>query len=190
MATPQHEMMHEVAQKVVSDARVVYASYDPTTLAHVHTVLKDAPDGSVGHVQSSFDDTRKILRGASATLDLDRPVGVLLPTSLNLVADDAVAQRIVDELAAAVVSGSYVVMAQTSLDIEVPGGAALVALLNQALDEDYVSRTEANIAGMLAAFELVEPGLVPVEQWRSEGDPPALPGGWLVPMYGAVGRKP
>jgi hypothetical protein len=190
MATPQHEMIHEVAQKVVPRARVVYASYDPTTLAHVHTILKDVPAGTIGHVQSSFDDPGKIVREASATLDFARPVAVLLPTSLNLIADDDVAQRIVDGLGAAMVPGSHMALAHTSTDIDTPGTVEVVAMLDAALDERYVSRTTEGVLRLLAAFELLEPGLVPVEQWRPEGDPPALGRVGTVPIYGAVGRRP
>jgi hypothetical protein len=167
----------------------VHASYDPTTLAHVHELQSNAPEGAVAHVQSAFDDPRKILRGAAATLDLGEPVGVLLPTTLNLIPDDAVARRIVDGLLDAVVAGSHVVMAHTSLDIFAEGTAEVIELMNQALDEPYVSRSEDQIAGLLRGLDLLDPGLVPLEQWRSDGDPPVLPHGQLVPMFGAVGRK-
>ena len=40
------------------------------------------------------------------------------------------------------------------------------------------------------ALDLLEPGLVPIEQWRSDGDPPFLPEPQLIPLFGAVGRKP
>jgi hypothetical protein len=81
-------------------------------------------------------------------------------------------------------------MAQTSLDIFARGAAEVVELLNSVLEEPYVARTESEIAHHLEGFDLLDPGLVPIEQWRSDGDPPFLPGGQLIPLYGAVGRKP
>jgi hypothetical protein len=173
----------------VPDARVVYASYDTTTLAHAHGLWRDAPEGAVGHVHSRFENPDKILQGAAELLDLGKATAVVLPTSLNVVTDE-VAQKLVDTLRATLVSGSYMVMAQTSFDILAHGTAEVIELLNAVLEEPYVARTEREVAHHLEGFDLLDPGLVPVERWRSDGDPPFLPEGQLVPLYGAVGRKP
>lgn len=187
-ATPTTGMVHEHVLPLVPDAHIVYASYDNTTLAHVHGLWRDAPDGAVGHVHSPFDDPRRILKGASGMLDLGSPIAVVLPTSLNVVPDD-VARKLVDTLRDTLVPGSYLVMAQTSLDIHAEGAAEVVELLNSMLDEPYLPRSEQAIAEHLEGFELLEPGLVPVERWRSDGDPPFLPPGQLIPLFGAVGIK-
>ena len=187
--TPTTSMVHEHVLPLVPDAHVVYASYDTTTLAHAHALWRDAPEGAVGHVHSSFDNPQKILRGAAEMLDLGQPIAVVLPTSLNVVTDE-VAQKLIDALDATLVPGSYIVMAQTSFDIFAHGTAEVIELLNSVLEEPYVARTEAEIAHHLEGFDLLPPGLVPVEQWRSDGDPPFLPDGQLIPLYAAVGRKP
>jgi hypothetical protein len=188
-ATSSSEMVHEHVVSLVPDARVVYASYDTTTLAHVHALWRDAPDGAVAHVHSRFEHPERILDGATETLDLGEPVAVVLPTTLNVVTDE-VAQALVDALRGALASGSYMVMAQTSLDIYAEGAAEVVEMLNGALEEPYIARTREEIAHHLEGFDLLDPGLVPIEQWRSDGDPPFLPEGQLIPLFGAVGRKP
>lgn len=188
-ATPSTGMVHEELLPLVPDARIVYASYDVTTLAHVHDLWRDAPEGAVAHVHSRFDDPQRILQGAAETLDLGKPVAVVLPTALNVLHDD-VAQALIDALRGAMASGSYVAMAQTSLDIYADGAAEVVALLDSVLEEPYIARTKDQIAHHLEGFDLVEPGLVPIEQWRNEGDPPFLPDGQLIPLFGALGRKP
>lgn len=188
-ATPSTGMVYEHVRPLVPDARVVYASYDTTTLAHVHGLVRDAPEGAVAHVHSRFDDPARILRGAAATLDLDLPVTLVLPTALNVVTDD-VAQRLMDTLSDALVAGSFVVMAQISLDIHAIGAAEAFGLLNSVLDEPYIARPRTAIARHLEGFDLLDPGLVPIEQWRPDGDPPFLPDGQLIPLFGAVGRKP
>ncbi|HET6952339.1 MAG TPA: SAM-dependent methyltransferase [Acidimicrobiales bacterium] len=76
MSTPTTGMVHDVAWRTAPDTRVVYASYDPTTLAHVHSLRKDAAEGAVAHVHNSFDEPHKTLREAAATLDFRRPVAV------------------------------------------------------------------------------------------------------------------
>ncbi len=187
--TPSTGMVYEHVLPLVPDARIVYASYDTTTLAHVHALWRDAPAGAVAHVHSRFDDPQRILRGAAETLDFGRPIAVVLPTTLNVVTDE-VAQKLVDALQDALPAGSYVVMAQTSLDIFAVGTAEVVEVLNSLLEEPYIARTESEIAHHLEGFDLLDPGLVPIEQWRSDGDPPFLPDGQLIPLFGAVGLKP
>jgi hypothetical protein len=187
-ATSSSEMVHEHVLPLVPDARIVYASYDTTTLAHVHDLWRDAPEGAVAHVHSRFDDPQRILRGTAETLDLAKPIAVLLPTTLNVVTDE-VAQGLVDALRNALAPGSYIVMAETSLDIYAEGAAEVVEMLNTVLEEPYIARSRSEIAHHLAGFDLIEPGLVPIEQWRSEGDPPFLPLGQLIPLFAAVGRK-
>jgi hypothetical protein len=51
-----------------------------------------------------------------------------------------------------------------------------------------VLRSESEIAALVAGLDLVQPGLVPIDDWRpEESDPPAEP---PVPIYGLVARKP
>jgi len=187
--TPTAAMVYEHLLSLVPDARIVYVSYDTTTLAHVHALQRDAPDGTVAHVHSRFDDPQQILHGAAETLDLDEPTTIVLPTTLNLVTDEA-AEALTTALRDTLVAGSYVVMACTSLDIPTPGTAETIAVLNSVLEEPYIPRTEREIAHHLEGFDLLDPGLVPIERWRPDGDAPFLPDGQLIPLFSAVGRKP
>jgi hypothetical protein len=188
-ATPTTGMVYEHVLPLLPEARIVYASYDTTTLAHVHALWRDAPEGAVAHVHGRFDDPQKLLAGTAETLDLDKPVAAVLPTTLNVLVDED-AQRMIDTLREGLAPGSYVVMAQVSLDIYAVGAAEVVEVLNSVLDEPYIPRTKDEIAHHLEGFELLDPGLVPIEQWRSDGDPPFLPEPQLIPLFGAVGRKP
>jgi hypothetical protein len=188
-ATSSTGMVHEHVLPLVPDAKIVYASYDTTTLAHVHALWKDAPDGAVAHVHSRFEEPQKILQGAAETLDFGRPIALLLPTTLNVLVDE-VAQALIDALREALAPGSYVMLAETSLDIYAEGAADVVELLNAVLEEPYIARTRSEVAHHLEGFDLLDPGLVPIEKWRDDGDPPFLPAGQLIPLFGAVGRKP
>ncbi|MGH9210465.1 MAG: SAM-dependent methyltransferase [Acidimicrobiales bacterium] len=190
MSTPTTGMVHDVAWEIAPEARVVYASYDPTTLAHVHRLGKDATEGVVAHVHSDFDDPQAILREAAATLDFRQPVALVLPTTLNLIPDDGVAHQIVDDLRAAVTPGSYLIIAHTSLDIAPEAIAKAIERFNEILAERYVVRSKDQITALLDGFDLVDPGLVPLENWHPDDDRPAPKGRRPVPVYGAVGRKP
>jgi S-adenosyl methyltransferase len=190
MATPTTGMVHHIASKIAPESRVVYVSWDPTTLAHVHSLGKDTGQVAVAHLQCSFDDPATILRGAAATLDFERPVAVILPTTLTLVPDDDTAQRILDELGAGIAPGSYLVFAHTCIDLAPEGAGKAIRRYNEILAEPYTARTGDQITRMLAGFDLVEPGLIPIELWRPDTDPPTEGGRRPVPIYGALARKP
>jgi S-adenosyl methyltransferase len=53
------------------------------------------------------------------------------------------------------------------------------------LDEPYVLRTRDQISQFLADLELIEPGLVLIDEWRPDAGPPDVK---KVPIYAAVGR--
>jgi hypothetical protein len=186
MSTPTTGMVHHIATKIAADARVVYVSYDPTTLAHVHALGDDVDDGVVAHVNSPFDDTQLILRESGAVLDLSQPVAVVLPTTLNMIGDDSAIRRVVAELRAATVPGSYLVLAHTSLDIAPEGTDRALARFNEVLGETYLAHPAAEIARFLEGYDLLEPGMVPLDDWRPD-DPntPRRP----VPIYGMVARR-
>lgn len=186
MSTPTTGMVHHIATKIAAEARVAYVSYDPTTLAHVHALGDDVGDGVVAHVNSPFDDTQLILREAGAVLDLSLPVAVVLPTTLNMLGDDGTIRRVVADLRAATVPGSYLVLAHTSLDNAPEGTDRALALFNEILGETYVAHTAAEITRFIEGYELLAPGLVPLEDWRP--DDPGAPRR-TVPIYGAVGRR-
>ena len=186
MSTPTTGMVHDIATKITPEARVVYVSYDPTTLAHVHVLGDDIGDGIVAHVNSPFDDTQLILREAGAVLDLSRPVAVVLPSTLNMIGDDEAIRRVVAALRAATVPGSYLVLAHTSLEIAPEGTDRALALFNEILGETYTAHTAAEITQFIEDFEQLEPGLVPLDDWRP--DDPSAPQR-TVPIYGAVSQR-
>ena len=58
------------------------------------------------------------------------------------------------------------------------------AFNNQRVAAQFIPRTHAEILRYFAGLELVEPGLVPLPEWRG----PGTPAEW-IPAYGGVARK-
>ena len=99
--------VHEVAQAHAPESRVVYVDNDPIVLAHARALLDSAPQGRCGYVQSDLRDTGNIVSQAAETLDLAKPVAVLLISILHFVPDADDPWGIAGRLMGAVPAGSY-----------------------------------------------------------------------------------
>jgi len=161
---------HEIAQSLAPDCRIVYASSDPVVLSHARALAMSANDGAV-----------------AVTLDFARPVAILLMATLMFVLDDALAAEIMRSLTGAVPAGSHVALYQQASDLD-PEAIVGARRWNAMSDRQVTLRSRAGIAGLLAGLDPVPPGLVPVTEWRPEPADPRF--GHVVPVYGAVARKP
>ncbi len=178
---------HEVTQSLAPDCRIVYASHDPVVVAHARALAMSTADGAVASLEADPRYPAAILADAAETLDLDKPVAILLMGTLAFVLDDALAAEIMLSLTRAVPAGSHVALYHQASDLgrEVIVGARR---WNAMSDRKITLRSRAELTGLLTGLELVPPGLVPVTEWRPEAADPRFE--QAVPLYGAVARKP
>ncbi|MGW1409159.1 SAM-dependent methyltransferase [Streptomyces sp. NPDC002403] len=175
---------HEVALRTSPDCRVVYVDNDPSVLTHARALLAGSPRGATVYVEADARDPERILRAAQPTLDLERPVAVLLLGILNFVLDTDEARRIVRTLMDALPSGSHLVLTHPTLELGGEGNEAAMRFWNENATPPITARGRAEFAGFLAGLDLVEPGIVSCARWRAE------PGAAQVAQFGAVARKP
>lgn len=177
---------HEAASQVTPDARTVYVDNDPMVIAHATELLASSPGGGAARfVSANMGDPGAVLREAAAWLDLSQPVGLTLMGVLGHVTDYAEARSIVAGLLAGLPPGSYL-----AVNDSVNTSEALERALQVYEDSGavpYRTRSREEFAGYFDGLELVEPGVVLVDDWRP--DPGVLPGP-EIPQIGAVGRKP
>jgi hypothetical protein len=185
---PTMRNTHEIAQEMDPGARVVYVDNDPVVISHVRTLATTFPDGGdTSYLDADARDPDAILAQASKTLDLARPVAVMMVDLLNFIEDDATAASVVSALMAAVPSGSYLALMHPASDLD-PALLEAERRWNQLAAQRVRLRSRAQVAGFLAGLSLVEPGLVTVPQWRpgpDDADPDAS-----IPLYAAVAGKP
>ncbi|GHI03246.1 translation initiation factor IF-2 [Streptomyces cellostaticus] len=183
---PTVDNTHEIAQRIAPKSRIVYVDNDPIVLVHARSLLTSSPEGVTDYIDADVHDPDAIVRRAAETLDLDRPVAVMMLGILNFVLDTEEARDIVRRIMAAVPSGSYLALTHPTHDAEVGGEGQIPAMefWNANATPPITARTGAEIASFLEGLEPVEPGLVPCSQWRAESDAAA------VPQYGAVAVKP
>jgi S-adenosyl methyltransferase len=184
---PAANNTHEVAQSVAPSCRVVYVDYDPVVLLHAEALLTSSPQGAVDYIDADLRDPQAILSQAAQTLDFSRPVAVTLISMMHLIGDEDDPYGIVGHLMAAVPAGSYLALSQVASDIETEQVAEGARRYNRLGRETLHQRSHAEILRFFDGLELVEPGLVPVPQWRPASD---LEVRARSAIRGGVGRKP
>jgi trans-aconitate methyltransferase len=173
---------HEVAQEVAPSSRIVYVDNDPVVLAHARAGLRSSDAGATSYLNADARDTKAVIAGAGETLDLGKPVGVIMIDVLNFLED---AGDVLARLAAAVPAGSYLVVMQPSRDKRLTVAARR---WNQLAATPVYLRDRDQVVRWLAGLELIDPGIVEVHQWRPAPEDTDYPDG--MPLLGAVVRKP
>ncbi len=184
---PTQANVHELAQRVAPGARVVYVDNDPVVASHGRALL--ASGGQVGMVFGDLRDPAGILRHPDvlAVLDLAQPVAVLCTSTLHFIADEAQPHAIIAEYRDRMAPGSYLAISHGTLE-EDPGGEGGKAetVYRRASSQLHV-RPLPEVRRFFDGFELVEPGLTWIAEWRPE--PGTAPTGRQHSMRGGVGRK-
>ncbi|MFE9169798.1 SAM-dependent methyltransferase [Streptomyces kebangsaanensis] len=184
---PTVDNTHEIAQRIAPDARIVYVDNDPIVLAHARTLLTSTPEGATAYIDADVHDPEAIVRRAAETLDLGRPIAVMMLGILNFVLDADKARDIVRRVMAAVPSGSFLVLTHPTFDADLggEGNVAAMEFWNENATPPITARPRAEVAAFFEGLDLVEPGLVPCSRWRADTGSPAA-----VPQFGAVAVKP
>ncbi|TQS46033.1 SAM-dependent methyltransferase [Cryptosporangium phraense] len=187
---PTAENTHQVAQAAAPDAHVVYVDNDPMVLVHARALLTGTPAGSTEYIDADLRKPESIIAAASeTTLDLSRPVGLILMNILGHVPDLDEAVSIVRRLMDALPSGSYLVTADGTNVLDGPAFEEAIGVWNANAPLSYHLRHPDQLALFLEGLTVLEPGLVPCGSWRPSADEdPALQR--EVDEFGAVAVKP
>ena len=187
---PTANNTHQVAQRHVPESRVVYVDNDPLVMVHARALLTSSPEGRTAYVEADLNDPDAILRHPALhdTLDLTRPVGLMLIAVLHFIHGHGAAKPLVRRLFDALPPGSYLVATHATSDFGTPAQQALYQQLIEQGRSDVWTRGRDEFADLFEGLELVEPGVVPASEWRPE--PGAeIPERSDVNLWAAVGRK-
>ncbi len=185
---PSASNTHEVAQRIAPTSRIVYTDNDPIVLAHARALLTSGPRGVTGYLDADARDTDEILAGAGRLLDFSQPVAIMFIAMLQFITDDTELRTLVSDLLAAVPSGSYLVVSHVASDLQQssPGVNEAATRLSRLLNQPLRPRSAAEITAIFDGLDLLEPGVVPVQEWRPQTDKDARS---RSAMRGGVGRK-
>ncbi|MGD0705783.1 MAG: SAM-dependent methyltransferase [Trebonia sp.] len=178
---------HQVAQAIAPESRVVYVDYDPIVLAHARALLTSHEAGATEYIDADLRDTEKILTPAARLLDFTKPVAVTMLMILHVIPDSDDPRALVAKVMDAMPSGSYLALSHLGsdlLDREAKQGFENV--VSRSAQQQYIGRTREQMERFFEGMDLVEPGLVRVEEWHP--DPDGAETGRSA-LWCALGRK-
>jgi S-adenosyl methyltransferase len=186
---PTSPNLHEVAQGIAPEARVVYVDNDPIVLVHAQALMTGTSEGATEYIEASLTEPEKILNHKELlrTLDLSQPVGLMLIAIMMLVPDEDDPWQMARELMDAMPTGSFVAITHPGRDFN-PEAVDATASAAREANAPYFPRVRSEVARFFGDWELVEPGVVPVMAWRPDGPPPADPN--AAYYWSGIARKP
>ena len=169
---PSKGNVHQVAQAVAQDARIVYVDNDPMVPAHSRA-LKTGDGTAV--IRADLRDAAAILEHPDTRrlIDFSQPLAILFVAVLHFVGDPG-AQQAVAAFTSVAVPGSYVVLSHITGDPDPEAAAQFTAVYGGTANPNTL-RSRQEILGLFGGLEMVEPGLVPVQQWRPDDPHAAAP---------------
>ncbi|WP_370657227.1 MULTISPECIES: SAM-dependent methyltransferase [unclassified Frankia] len=186
---PTSPNLHEAAQSIAPDARVVYADNDPIVLTHARALLTGTPAGRTAYIDADLHDTERILDAPELreTLDLSRPVALSLISIFPFIPDTDDPHGILRRLLDALAPGSHLVLTHLSADFDPPAASRLMDTYHrQGIPLQLRSRAE--VEGLFAGLDLIDPGVQIVHRWRPDGSAADLTD-VQVAGYGGVAVK-
>jgi O-methyltransferase involved in polyketide biosynthesis len=185
---------HEVAEQVApGQVRVAYVDHEPVAVAHGRMLLEETGDPDRHAVlHADLRDAEEVWEAALATgvLDPERPICLLTVAVLHFLPDVTGVREAIRDYRTLLAPGSaYVLSHATESGVEgdeLDQIRRLVKLSEQS-SSPAVSRSLDEIAAFFGNFEVVDPGIVPVGEWRPEPGAAPVP---LASVVGGVGRKP
>jgi S-adenosyl methyltransferase len=189
---PTQGNVHEIAQAIAPDARVVYVDHDAMVVTHSRALL--AGDNTVA-IQADLREPDVILGHPEVRelIDFDQPIALLLVAILHFLPDDDDPFGIVARFRDSLPAGSHLVVSHGTRDVPVRPdmSAEAMAEMGARVEQLYqqttayiVTRPHAQVERFFDGFDLVDPGLVQIQLWRPDEATSMLPGGF----YGGVGR--
>ncbi|MFD1373994.1 SAM-dependent methyltransferase, partial [Actinoplanes sichuanensis] len=186
---PTRPNVHEIAQGIAADSRVVYVDNDPLVLSHARALMVGDPAGRTAYIDADFTRPKQILADSDlrTVLDLDQPVALLMIAVLMLARDSDDPWAAVRTLMDALPSGSYLAITHPGQDFD---PAAMDAIVRAATDAGMilVPRDRAGVQRFFGDWELADPGVVPVMAWHPDGEQPEDPNGAYY--WAGLARKP
>ena len=191
---PTQGNVHEVAQDNAPQARVIYVDNDPLVRVHAQALLATGPDTIF--LTADLREPQTILHDPAVRrhIDLGQPVGLLLFAILHHINDQEDPAGIVAQFRDELAPGSYLSISSFRMPgPEHPEDAARTAAMEKLFNEKLGTgrwRSHEEILAWFGDWQLLEPGLVPLPEWRPVVRGRARRDATYYGFVGGVARKP
>ena len=182
---PTQGNVHEIVRQVAPASRVVYVDYDEVAVAYARRLLPVDDRTTVVRGDLRRPDELLAHPDVRRSIDFDRPVAVLLVAVLHFLTDAEDPYAAVARLREATAPGSQLVVSHLTLDGAPPLPAQQGTAVYQRSSAPLVPRTHAAALRFFDGYDLVEPGLVWLADWRPDGEPHSA----VSHGYGGVGLR-
>lgn len=191
---PTQGNTHEIAQQVNPEARVVYVDNDPIVLVHGRALLTGSPAGRTTVIEADLRQPDVILSHPEtrAVIDFTRPVAIVLAGVLHFITDQEDPHAAVEHYKNAVPAGSHLLLSHITLDFAPQVRKEDFTKPYDKSSAPMVPRTHAEVTRFFDGWNVVDPGVVEVVDWRPDegAQREDIPGGGHAWAYGGVATKP
>jgi hypothetical protein len=180
---------HQVAQAIAPEATVAYVDNDPLVLVHARALMAAEGLGRTTIHLGDLRDPKAILESPQvrAAIDFSQPVALLLVAILHFISDDDQPAEIVAALRSALAPGSMVVISHATYNQDQLDELERFTREYNKSASDLFVRRPGEVEAFFTGFDLVDPGLVTVTDWRPDPGTVSLPS--HVGMRGGVGIR-
>jgi len=180
--------VHEIAHEIAPETLVVYVDNDPIVLAHGRALLADDDRSAV--IQADIRDVEQIFSAPEVLrlIDPGEPFTILASSILHHLTDSEDPVGVARELVARLPSGGYFFVTNFLDDGDPRARIIEDRLLHGGLGTGRFRTPDEQLACM-AGLDLIEPGLVPTNDWRPDADTPRDSGTHHL-NASVLGRKP
>jgi trans-aconitate methyltransferase len=186
---PTVDNVHSVARRIHPDARVAYVDIDPVAVAESMDILDG--DGLAVAVRGDVQQPLAVVEHPEVRrlLDFDEPIGVLLAAVLHFVPEHQVADDAVTELIGSVAPGSHFVVSHSATE-SFSLFTATEDVYQRRTSTPGTVRTRAEVERLFSGLELLDPGVVWVQEWRPGAVLERIESARAGGIWAGVGRKP
>ncbi|MHB9863915.1 SAM-dependent methyltransferase [Streptomyces sp. YIM S03343] len=168
---PTEPNLHQVAQSVAPEVRVVYADNDPLVLKYAERLMRSTPQGRTMYIEADVNDPEALLETPelAEVLDLDRPVALSLNALMHFVTDAQDPYGIVGRLLAALPSGSALALSHGTAEFDPPTWHKITGIYTDA-GTPVQLRTADEVARFFDGLDLLDPGVTLGHRWRPDAE--------------------
>ena len=180
--------VHEIAQAVAPDARIVYVDYDPVVVLHSQVLLEKKPKGvavaaaDLRNPQSITDDPR-----VQEMIDFSEPVAVLLLAVMHFIGDAERPDEIAGHFKDVMAPGSYLALSHITDEDVQPEHSLAARRVYQRASAPVVPRSRSRIMQFFDGLQIISPGVVDIGSWP--GHSPRITPATRRLFYGGVAVK-